>query len=104
MTKFLQDGQGAVKQAILYADRSCMTTVFFAKLTLHLAGSGSIVQLVSHPTREPEVLGSIPGPATYFRFSFRSFKKGSCQLMAKVCAGSTGYRLRRSKPAHEKCG
>ena len=28
--------------------------------------------------------------ATYFRFSFRFFKKGSCQLLAKVCAWSTG--------------
>ena len=27
---------------------------------------------------------------TYFRFSFRFFKKGSCQLLAKVCARSTG--------------
>ena len=36
------------------------------------------------------VLGSIPGLATYFRFSFRFFKKDSCQLLAKVCAGSTG--------------
>ena len=36
------------------------------------------------------VLGSIPGLATYFRFSFRFFKKGSCQLLAKVCAQSTG--------------
>ena len=43
------------------------------------------------------VLGSIPGLATYFRFSFRFFKKGSCQLLAKV-------PLRRSKPAQEKCG
>ena len=32
----------------------------------------------------------IPGLATYFRFSFRFFKKGSCQLLAKVCARSTG--------------
>ena len=32
------------------------------------------------------VLGSIPGLATYFRFSFRFFKKGSCQLLATVCA------------------
>ena len=36
------------------------------------------------------VLGSIHGLATYFRFSFRFFKKGSCQLLAKVCAQSTG--------------
>ena len=35
-------------------------------------------------------LGSIPGLATYFRFSFPFFKKGSCQLLAKVCARSTG--------------
>ena len=45
-----------------------------------------------------------PGLATYFRFSFRFFKKGSCQLLAKVCARSTGLPLRRSKPAQEKCG
>ena len=36
------------------------------------------------------VLGSIPGLATYFRFSFRFFKKGSRQLLAKACARSTG--------------
>ena len=35
-------------------------------------------------------LGSIPGLATYFRFSLRFFKKDSCQLLAKVCARSTG--------------
>ena len=40
--------------------------------------------------RTSGVLGSIPGLATYFRFSFRFFKKGSCQLLAKVCARSTG--------------
>ena len=39
--------------------------------------------------RAPD-LGSIPGLATYFRFSFRFFKKDSCQLLAKVCARSTG--------------
>ena len=32
----------------------------------------------------------IPGLATYFCFSFRFFKKGSCQLLAKVCAQSIG--------------
>ena len=40
--------------------------------------------------RKSGVLGSIPGLATYFRFSSRFFKKGSCQLLAKVCARSTG--------------
>ena len=46
--------------------------------------------VVGHLTRKSGVLGSIPGLATYFRFSFRFFKKGSCQLLAEVCARSTG--------------
>ena len=49
-----------------------------------------VAQSVGHLTRKSGVLGSIPGRATYFRFSFRFFKKGSCQLLAKVCARSTG--------------
>ena len=65
---------------------------------------GRVAQSVGHLTRKSGVLGSIPGLATYFRFSFPFFKKGSCQLLAKVCARSTGYPLRRSKPAQEKCG
>ena len=51
---------------------------------------GREAQSVGHLTRKSGVLGSIPGRATYFRFSFRFFKKGSCQLLAKVCARSTG--------------
>ena len=51
---------------------------------------GRVAQSVGHLTRKSGVLGSIPGLATYFRFSFRLFKKGSCQLLAKVCARSTG--------------
>ena len=50
---------------------------------------GRVAQSVRHLTRKSGVLGSIPGRATYFRFSFRFFKKGSCQLLAKVCARST---------------
>ena len=50
---------------------------------------GRVAQSVGHQTRKSGVLGSIPGLATYFRFSFRFFKKGSCQLLAKVCARST---------------
>ena len=65
---------------------------------------GRVAQSVRHLTRKSGVLGSIPGLATYFHFSFRFFKKGSCQLLAKVCARSTGLPLRRSKPAQEKCG
>ena len=51
---------------------------------------GRVAQSVGQLTRKSGVLGSIPGLATYFRFSFRFFKKGSCQLLAKVCARSTG--------------
>ena len=51
---------------------------------------GRVAQSVGHLTRKSGDLGSIPGLATYFRFSFRFFKKGSCQLLAKVCARSTG--------------
>ena len=49
-----------------------------------------VAQSVGHLTRKSGVLGSIPGLATYFHFSFRFFKKGSCLLLAKVCARSTG--------------
>ena len=51
---------------------------------------GGVAQSVGHLTRKSGVLGSIPGLATYFRFSFRYFKEGSCQLLAKICARSTG--------------
>ena len=51
---------------------------------------GRVAQSVGHLTPKSGVLGSILGLATYFRFSFRFFKKGSCQLLAKVCARSTG--------------
>ena len=47
---------------------------------------GRVAQSVGHLTHKLGVLGSTPGLATYFRFSFRFFKKGSCQLLAKVCA------------------
>ena len=61
-------------------------------LEIHVPGEppGRVAQSVGHLTRKSGVLGSIPGLATYFRFSFRFFKKGSCQLLAKVCARSTG--------------
>ena len=50
---------------------------------------GRVAQSVGHLTRKSGALGSIPGLATYFRYSFRFFKKSSCQLLAKVCARST---------------
>ena len=51
---------------------------------------GRVAQSVGHLTYKSGVLGSIPGLATYFHYSFRFFKKGSCQLLVKVCARSTG--------------
>ena len=36
-----------------------------------LVKPGRVAQSVGHLTRKSEVLGSIPGLATYFRFSFR---------------------------------
>ena len=53
-------------------------------------GPGRVAQSVGHLTRKSGVLGLILGLATYLRFFFRFFKKGSCQLLAKVCARSTG--------------
>ena len=44
---------------------------------------GCVAQLVGHLTRKSGVLGSISGLATYFRFSFRFFKEGSCQFWGK---------------------
>ena len=51
-----------------------------------LSKAGRVAKSVGHLIRKSGVLGSIPGQATYFCFSFRFFKKGSCQLLAKVCA------------------
>ena len=58
--------------------------------SINIMKPGRVAQSVGHLTRKSGVLGSLPGLATYFRFSFRFFKKGSCQLLAKVCARSTG--------------
>ena len=41
-----------------------------------------IAQSVACLTQEPEEPGSILGPATHFRFHFRRFEKGRCQLLA----------------------
>ena len=60
------------------------------RVTLTLTMPGRVAQSVGHLTPKSGVLGSIPGRATYFRYSFRFFKKDSCQLLAKVCARSTG--------------
>ena len=72
------------------AKRLGESEVVFPKDIIPILWPGRVAQSVGHLTRKSGVLGSIPGLATYFRFSFRFFKKGSCQLLAKVCARSTG--------------
>ena len=71
-------------------DVSTFLFYFFCQFLLWENWPGRVAQSVGQLTRRSGVLGSIPGLATYFRFSFRFFKKGSCQLLAKVCARSTG--------------
>ena len=34
---------------------------------------GRGMQLVARPTKEPDILGSIPGPATYFHGNYEIF-------------------------------
>ena len=51
---------------------------------LSVPGPSRVVQLVEHLTRKSGILGLIPGLATYFRFSFHFFKKGSCQYVHEV--------------------
>ena len=60
-----------------------LQTGSIVSVSLHMPGR--VAQSVGHLTRKSGVLGSIPGLATYFRFSFRF-----CQLLGKVCARSTG--------------
>ena len=67
-----------------------MTKILLKRMQNPSHPPGRVAQSVGHLTRKSGVPGSIPGLATYFRFSFRFFKKGSCQLLAKVCAQSTG--------------
>ena len=56
----------------------------------HSHKPGRVAQSVGHLTRKSGVLGSIPGLANTFVSPSAFFKKGSCQLLAKVCARSTG--------------
>ena len=45
--------------------------IFFYVFLLFKPKTGRVAQSVGHLTRKSEVLGSSPGLATYFRFSFR---------------------------------
>ena len=78
------------KVCIIFLNSLLREARYFRDFTTSPCSRGRVAQSVGHLTRKSGVLGSIPGLATYFRFSFRFFKKGSCQLLAKVCARSTG--------------
>ena len=68
---------------IIFLKESLFTFILFIRSTLEGAWfaiyvlnnspfqPGRVAQSVGHLTRKSEVLGSIPGLATYFRFSFR---------------------------------
>ena len=84
-------GKVAVKsERAVSRKRSKKGLLRHSKAILRLVQPGRVAQSVGHLTRKSGVLGSISGLATYFRFSFRFFMKGSCQLLAKVCTRSTG--------------
>ena len=53
---------------------------------LYLMVPGREAQSVGHLTRKSEVLGSIPGLATYFRFAFRFFQEEQLSVTGEsVC-------------------
>ena len=52
--------------------------------------SGRVAQSVARLIQELEIPDSVRGQATFFRFPFRWSRKGSCQLLAKECALTTG--------------
>ena len=62
-------------------------TIVIPRLNL-LSKPGRVAQSVRHLTRKSEVLGSIPGPATYF-VSPSADSRGVVVRLAKVCARST---------------
>ena len=50
---------------------------------------GRVAQSVGHLTRKSGVLGSIPGLATYFCFSFRFFQEGQLSVTGEsMCTKS----------------
>ena len=76
--------------SLVITEYSLLSRALNYLLTPSCSQPGRVAQSGGYLTRKSGVLGSIPGLATYFRFSFCFFKKGSCQLLAKVCARSTG--------------
>ena len=67
-----QSLQEAKISGLVYTLRFSTCIVWALAITMlsHLSLQGRVAQSVGHLTRKSEVLGSIPGLATYFRFSF----------------------------------
>ena len=65
---------------ILYCIAYCHTCIAVSIIGVQYADLGFIMparvaQSVAHMTHDPEVPSSIPGPATYFYFSFRDSRR-----------------------------
>ena len=92
-------------------------------IRLHSSVPGRVAQSVTclatdaSLTADPGVASSIPArshtfveiaheiiSAVILLPSAESFKKGCCQLQAKVCAGSTYWLTARSSLPRKKCG
>ena len=84
-----QKFQGPVIQSIVNLMKWLVKDLLSLTVLINII-VGCIAQSVGHLTHKSGVLGSIPCLTAYLRFSFRFFKKSSCQLLAKVCARSTG--------------
>ena len=54
--------------------------ILAALITFFVHPAGRVAQSVGHLTRNSWVLGSIPGLATYFRFSFPFFQEGQLSV------------------------
>ena len=67
-----------------------MIQIFFVVV---LGGAARVAQSVGHLTRKSGVLGSIPGLATYFRFSFRFFQKGQLSVSGESTCMCMKYWL-----------
>ena len=73
---------GVYTQLFLYDSYVNMIYLRTAIKSQHRRGvvPGRVAQSVGHLTRKSGVLGSIPGLATYFRFSFRFFQEGQLSV------------------------
>ena len=88
----IRGGGGGVAQSVtcLTADE-CMTAV--PEIVSLIKARPHILLEIGHEIISMAILSSTD-----------SFKKGCCQLQAKVCARSTGYPPVQACPCGKKCG